>query len=259
MWNFSLEVTVAYIRINDGAQSTVSMIFAKVRLSPSTSITIPRLELIATLIGTRLSSFIRREPGLRIRKSTLWPDSECVLQWIRSQDLLSVFVQNRIKEIRALEGLNFRYVPTKENPADVGSRGCTMKGLVEPNWNKGPPWLTELEENWPESRLNLSPESLELALNEVRKYSLWSNVMMGPQIEETPMEIDSGRYSSLNKLLRVTAICLLFLERLRRLTDRTLPVCTTDLERARLIWDKSTQRTSFSDTISNLRSGKTDS
>ena len=33
------------------------------------------------------------------------------------------------------------YVPTKDNPADYLSRGCTLTQLKSSNWLHGPSWL----------------------------------------------------------------------------------------------------------------------
>ena len=42
--------------------------------------------------------------------------------WLRTQRILTVFVENRLNELKATKDLEFRYVPTSDNPADIGSR-----------------------------------------------------------------------------------------------------------------------------------------
>ncbi|GFQ66758.1 DUF1758 domain-containing protein [Trichonephila clavata] len=60
------------------------------------------------------------------------------------------FVANRTLEILySISCNNWCYVPTKENPADLGSRGMSPKDLPDCSlWWEGPPWLTN-EEDWP--------------------------------------------------------------------------------------------------------------
>lgn len=49
----------------------------------------------------------------------VWSDWQCVLSWIDSTKQLSVFVKNRVEEIRSHWNIVFRYVKTSENPADI--------------------------------------------------------------------------------------------------------------------------------------------
>ncbi len=48
-----------------------------------------------------------------------------------------------------MKNVTFHYVPSKENPADIGSRGSTFQQLQESLWWTGPPWLNQEEEHWP--------------------------------------------------------------------------------------------------------------
>ena len=85
--------------------------------------TVPRLELLAVLIGVRTFKLTLKEMNLPIKAKILYTDSQCVLHWLQTKKPLSVFVTNRLKEIKSLEGLTFRYILTQENPADLATRG----------------------------------------------------------------------------------------------------------------------------------------
>ena len=61
--------------------------------------------------------------------------------WLRTQRILTVFVENRLKELNATKYLEVRYLPTSDNPADIGSRGCSFHELLKGKWFKGPDWL----------------------------------------------------------------------------------------------------------------------
>ena len=61
------------------------------------------------------------------------------------------FVQNRVSEIRDLVDPEFwGYCNTKENPADITSKGCKAPELVNNDlWWKGAQFLKESDEMWP--------------------------------------------------------------------------------------------------------------
>ncbi|KAF8763413.1 hypothetical protein HNY73_021600 [Argiope bruennichi] len=61
------------------------------------------------------------------------------------------FVANRTSEILDLIPQNrWRYVPSKENPADIGSRGLSPKDLPDCRlWWEGPTFLSSSEADWP--------------------------------------------------------------------------------------------------------------
>ena len=101
---------VASIRVGDAECAAVSMLFAKVRLAPK-EITIPRLELLAVLIAARIVTFLAKELAIQFSRNVLWTDSKCALHWLRSVKVLSVFVANRLKEIRRVRTWNFVMCP----------------------------------------------------------------------------------------------------------------------------------------------------
>ena len=55
---------------------------------------------------------------------------------------------NRVLKIRQAADLQWKYCPTGENPADIGSRGSNADNLGD-LWRKGPGWLSK-EDKWPE-------------------------------------------------------------------------------------------------------------
>lgn len=66
----------------------VDLIFSKTRLVPNKQITIPRLELLAAIIGTRCMKFVQEELKVEITEKHIWVDSQCVLNWINSKRTL---------------------------------------------------------------------------------------------------------------------------------------------------------------------------
>ncbi|GFX96286.1 DUF5641 domain-containing protein [Trichonephila clavipes] len=83
-----------------------------------------------------------------------WTDSQVVLSWLSSPPRnRQPFVANRTSEILdIIPCKQWRYVPSKENPADLGSRGMSPKDLPYCSlWWEGSQWLST-EEAWPKQQ-----------------------------------------------------------------------------------------------------------
>ncbi|GFV99696.1 integrase catalytic domain-containing protein [Trichonephila clavipes] len=86
-------------------------------------------------------------------KVTLWSDSTTALWWIKEYRNWSVFVANRVKEIRQLTQIqSWKYVPGNMNIADLLSRGCSPRQMLN---SKCRP-LTYISEN-PQELIPLTP------------------------------------------------------------------------------------------------------
>lgn len=160
----------SYIRIkNDQNRIHVSFLLGKARVTPLKSITIPRLELTAAVLATRVDQMLKSELQLQLSPSVFWTDSTSVLKYIRNEDKrFHTFVANRISTIREItEVSQWRYVNTKENPADLASRGLKVDGLLHGGkWIEGPKFLLKNEQDWP---LTVLDHSLRLDDPEVKK------------------------------------------------------------------------------------------
>ena len=66
-------------------------------------------------------------------KKFCWSDSEIAFHWIKGNPARwKQFVSNRVKNIQSLtEPSEWRHCPGKENPADICSRGSSVKDLME--------------------------------------------------------------------------------------------------------------------------------
>ena len=72
------------------------------------------------------------------------------LKLVKEQETLSVFVKNRITEITNKKNVEFRYINTKDNPADLPSKGISSKELKQSTlWWNGPEWLKDDLPSWP--------------------------------------------------------------------------------------------------------------
>ena len=134
--------------VNDSGER--HLLAAKTRLAPiSKPLSIPRLELIAAIMGARLVSFIGESlsnslPDLQRR---FFSDSQIVLYWLQCRSPLKLFVSNRVREILSTTTIHqWFYVPTTDNPADLGTRGVRLSDLPGSNlWWRGPNSTFSLE------------------------------------------------------------------------------------------------------------------
>ena len=83
-----------------------------------------------------------------VRNFYAWSDSIVVLHWLKDKREYKVFVSNRVAKVREHSYLKWNYVPTRNNPADLSSRGCELRKLCEFWWD-GPEWLGDCK-NCPE-------------------------------------------------------------------------------------------------------------
>ncbi|GFW74417.1 integrase catalytic domain-containing protein [Trichonephila clavipes] len=81
----------------------------------------------------------------------MWTDSTIALAWIKTEPhKLKTFVSNRVAEIQALsKDYHWKHVNSKNNPADLISRGCNVDELLKNEmWFLGPDKQTdEYEDN----------------------------------------------------------------------------------------------------------------
>ena len=150
-----------YLRtVNELGDIHCCLLIGKCRLAPIKTISIPKLELTAAALAVRLDTMIRRELSLDNRSSKFWSDSTAVLQTIKnSKKRFPVFVANRISVIETNSNADdCRYIPSKLNPADLASRGCTVQTLLTTKyWFSGPSFLWQAEELWPCGPVPLKP------------------------------------------------------------------------------------------------------
>ncbi|GFY14345.1 uncharacterized protein TNCV_1021101 [Trichonephila clavipes] len=123
---------------------SVILVRAKSRVAPLKLLSIPRLELMACCVGARLVNSILKALNMPDLKVTLWSDSTTTLWWIKEYGNWSVFVANRVKEIRQLTQIqSWKYVPGNMNIADLLSRGCSPRQMLSSRWWEGPSWLKQ--------------------------------------------------------------------------------------------------------------------
>lgn len=153
-------VIYSRIEIQPGEYQT-TLIASKSRIAPLKTTTIPRLELCAANLLAELTKTIQPLFKNRITETYNWSDSRIILCWLnKTPSQLKVFVANRIANIQEITEettTHWRWTSTKENPADILSRGIAAEQLIGNSlWWKGPNWLQKSQEHWP--NIELKPE-----------------------------------------------------------------------------------------------------
>ena len=79
-----------------------------------------------------------------IRLITAWTVCTVVLYWMKRQELHKLFIAKIVSKTLEKEYMKRYYVPTKQNPAETGSRGNLLSKIPD-IWSKGP--LCRVENN----------------------------------------------------------------------------------------------------------------
>ncbi|GFV40309.1 integrase catalytic domain-containing protein [Trichonephila clavipes] len=93
------------------------------------------------------------------------PLTKRLLSWLSGHPRQwKTFVANRTSEvIEVLPTKHWRHVPSKENPADIASRGIDPKSLPDCKlWWQGPPWLRLETSSWPKAESSCDEASDEV-------------------------------------------------------------------------------------------------
>ena len=180
---------------------------------------------------------------LPISSVTIWMDSLVALFWISNPARSwKVFVANRVRKIASITaefGIHWKYCPTKENIADLGSRGASVNRMQTGGWFQGPEWLLD-EVQWPEQPklASTNETNLESIPQKQPVYQVRENVL-----DEWDSLLDRNSYW---RTLRVTAWIQRFvnncLSKKREMRKKKGPIDTSEVEAAKNCWIRRVQR-----------------
>ncbi|GFV31472.1 uncharacterized protein TNCV_3462781 [Trichonephila clavipes] len=235
-----------FLRTEVGGAITCQLVQARARVASIKPITIPRLELLACTIGSRLINTTKIDLRLENVPIYCWSDSVNALYWIKRKENWGTFVNNRVQEIRRLTNPeDWKHIPGILNPADLPSRGCGVVELIASLWWEGPSWLNKPREEWPLSEA--CPD--RATIDSERKRTVAST------INHEPKEMDYlSEISSFKKIIRVTAWIYRFYHNLRKQrNDRDFgELITQETDAAERKVLKIVQKQSFSNDTKSL-------
>ena len=168
--------------------------------------------------------------------------------------------------MRTLEAVTFSHVSSENNPADMSTRGKSPEELSSSIWWNGPLCLTRTIKQWPHPEVIIDESSKRESESEIKcnKVLYEAKLVSAEDPSEDKIkrpdisDIDERRYSSLYKLLRVTAWMLRFINKLKKKDPMTGPLSTDEIQKAKWLWELHIQWKHYSETVKNLTKGKKD-
>jgi hypothetical protein len=239
--------TVAYLRLplHDGWD--LAFVMARGRVAPIKTLSIPRLELQAAVMGARLSRVLREYITFDARMTTtFWTDSKTVLAWLKSDTgRFKPFVAHRVAEITELTDFrDWRWVPTDLNPADDATRD--IDPVNQGRWLNGPDFLKQPEELWPRTDTEVSVDPQDVEVKFVCQLSIQRKLTLP----------DINRFSKYWRYVRTVAWLLRYTTNLkskRQGSVSTGELTPQEIEAAERLCALGSQERSFDEDIALLR------
>ena len=199
------------------------LIFAKAKVAPTKSKTLPTLELMAAFLALKCLPTILTSLENKVNSICIAVDAQIVLSWILTCNVKTknVLARNRVKDITAMRSdihnqfnLNcqFVYINSSNNPADLLTRGLSYSSFLDKKqfWLSGPQFFDSPPNDWPRDSLGcLSDESKRLTVQP----TINTVHIIADRSSESLLPIK--RYSSLAKLFNITALVFMFILKLK--------------------------------------------
>ena len=211
---------------NEGGDETrgvcVRQLLAMGKINPTKQETVPRLELEAARMSTKVAKIVLKAyPTFSRDDIVYFSDSQTVLKWLNmGTRLQDTYTGHRVSDITKFsEPEQWRYVPTDENPADILSRGSLVRDLI-PNklWWEGPEWLKLPKENWPDVPTLQMDDRVKTGMKKnAEQYAYAMDAELCTPILPDSMKSMINRSSNWEKSCRITV-------RVKRIAKQDQPV-----------------------------------
>ncbi|XP_058836884.1 uncharacterized protein LOC131693240 [Topomyia yanbarensis] len=199
---------VAYFRAIVRDEVRCALVMSRSKVAPLKQTSIPRLELLAAVLGARLSKTVIDNHNFGIGKVVFWIDASVVLSWIRSdQCRYKQFVGFRIGEILSLTKLtDCRWIPTRLNVADQLTKwGKDPDMHADSAWVQGMEFLYTNKQEWPKKALPPANTTEELRIH-----------LLLHDVKVQAVLIDPSRISKWTVLVRTMASVFRFISNCRQ-------------------------------------------
>ena len=194
---------MAYLRCleENANQYSVSFTLSKSRLAPmkDRTLTMPKLELQAAVLATRLKVSVLEQLKFRVNKTYFWTDSQITLKYIKNKSKrFPIFVMNRLHEIRAnSDTTEWNYLPGELSPVDHCTRYTPFSQLMAQSWIDGHKCLKDNSSFNSSESLTIDEKNV-LTVIEERQVHITTNIT-----KKTHSCIKWEYYSSFPKLLDI--------------------------------------------------------
>ncbi|XP_062716211.1 uncharacterized protein LOC134291877 [Aedes albopictus] len=195
---------VVYFRLLHEGRVQTALVGAKSKVAPIKTLSTPRLELKAAVLGVRFVAAMLEYHSLPVCSRFFWSDSTTVLAWIRSDHRkFHKFVSVRVGEILTLsEPQEWRWVQSKLNVSDDATKWKDGPNLdCKSPWLNGPTFLHLDEAAWPEQQIATTTHE-ELRIVQTH----WNREFV----------VDYSRFNNWTRLQRTIAYVIRFMNSLRR-------------------------------------------
>ena len=209
----AVAILQAQVNTASGPKTELAFVLGKARVAPMKVITIAKLELQAALLAARLKQDICRALIVHNNKVFKWTDITTVLQWLHSTSKQPIFIANCVCEILEHTSVDeWDHVASSDNPADAGTRGMSAELLQSSSWVRGPIFLRTKEFPFEPSIEKFKNIKLGIVNKKTDKTNTSLAASVTKSTNEPPTQlIPFDKYSSYQKLLRLTAYAIRFL------------------------------------------------
>ena len=222
-----------YSVVRQRSGTTQQLVAAKSRFAKK-GLTIPRLELVGAHMAMNLLVNVRNAlDNVPTPQLYGWIDSTVALHWIKGNGQYKQFVANRVAKIQLHQQIQWRHVPSSDNPADLASRGGPVQSSTL--WQRGPEWL-QTKRSWPENRVT------QASLASEKEAKITREILNVAKIEPKSDEFDDLlKRVSLRRALRVGVWIRRFAYNCRSKTKTCGPITADEVRRERTWWIKRIQ------------------
>ena len=221
-----------YAVVRQQSGTTQRLLAAKARLAKE-GLSIPRIELIGGHMAANLVTNVKNAlEALPISNVYGWLDSTVTLHWIRGGGEYKQFVANRVNKINQHPEIQWRHVSTRENSADLASRGGETTEL----WWSGPKWLAN-REHWPPNPVTSASPATEVEAKTIRE------VLTVTQTKAASDGLDELLDKhDLRRALRVVAWVTRFITNCKTPKRLTGPLTTAEIDSVKWGWIRRAQQ-----------------
>lgn len=147
---------VAYLVRRSGSVTHTLLVKAVSHINQKVTF-IPRLEAESIKLAVKLAEEVMREVKEPLQSIRIYNDNTAAIAWAKTgkapNEIIRVVRKTRliIEQLDLIRPTDVEFVPTKENPADLATRGCSLEALKQHHlWWNGPSFLLKPRSEWPQ-------------------------------------------------------------------------------------------------------------